>query len=72
MAVDLSWQEIRPVPTPKPAPAGLPKPQGQASLPGGASAAPAETSPNSLPSNLMTVVSPTTMGTSPQVAPQPK
>ncbi len=28
VAVDLSWQEIRPVPTPrKPAPAGLPKPQ---------------------------------------------
>jgi len=79
VAVDLSWQEIKPVPTPaaKPGPAGAPKPPGQASMPAapaaaaGASTA-AAASPNSLPSNMMAVVSPTAMGSSPQVPPQPK
>ncbi len=79
VAVDLSWQEIKPVPTPaaKPGPAGAPKPPGQASMlaapaPGPGSSTAAEVSPNSLPSNMMAVVSPTAMGSSPQVPPQPK
>ncbi len=79
VAVDLSWQEIKPVPTPagKPMPASAPKPPGQASMsapPGAATGSPvaAATSPNSLPSNIMAVVSPTAMGSSPQLSPQPK
>ncbi|HQT94238.1 MAG TPA: FxLYD domain-containing protein [Thermoanaerobaculaceae bacterium] len=79
VAVDLSWQEIKPVPTPaaKQVPAGAPKPPGQASMP--AAPAPAAgsptaaaASPNSLPPNMMAVVSPTAMGSSPQVPPQSK
>ncbi len=79
VAVDLSWQEIKPVPTPaaKPGPAGAPKPPGQASMPAAPAPARARStaaaaSPNSLPSNMMAVVSPTAMGSSPQVPPQPK
>ncbi len=80
VAVDLSWQEIKPAPTPSaknPANGTPPKPQGQASLTGAPAAAPGSpasvaSSPNSLPSNMMAVVSPTAMGSSPQVPPQPK
>jgi hypothetical protein len=79
VAVDLSWQEIKPVATPaaKQVPAGAPKPGGQASMSAAPAAAagpptPASVSPNSLPANMMAVVSPTAMGSSPQVPPQPK
>ncbi len=80
VAVDLSWQEIKPVPTPvakNPANGPPPKPQGQASLTSVPAAdpgwsRPAGSSPNSLPANMMAVTSPTAMGSSPQVPPQPK
>ena len=69
VAVDLSWQEIKPVSTP-----AAPKPQPAA--PVGAAGAPAEAttpsnpSPNAVPTNLMQLVPPTTQGTPPQVPPQ--
>ncbi len=80
VAVDLSWQEIKPVPTPaakNPANGTPPKPQGQASLTSAPAAdpgwsRPAGSSPNSLPANMMAVTSPTAMGSSPQVPSQPK
>ncbi|MDD5562325.1 MAG: FxLYD domain-containing protein [Thermoanaerobaculaceae bacterium] len=74
VAVDLSWQEIRPVPTPaaKPAAASQPRAPGQAALAVTPGEAPQAVSPNSLPSNTMAMVSPTAMGSAPQVPPQPK
>jgi hypothetical protein len=78
--VELSWQEIRPGPTAagKPATPAVPKPQGQALRSNAPAAAapglsiPAGASPNSVPSNIMSVVAPTTVGNSPQVPPPPK
>jgi hypothetical protein len=71
VAVDLSWQEIRPAT--KPTPPAAPKPAGQASLtaapetPGWTR--PAGSSPNALPSNVMAVAPANTTGTAPQVSP---
>jgi hypothetical protein len=77
VAVDLSWQDIRPVPkpagSPAPAPAAAaPKPQAPATpqaavpAPQGLSVA-SGSSPNSLPGNLMAVPAPNTLGSAPQV-----
>ena len=70
VAVDLSWQEIKPAPTPsaaKPQPAGT----GAAPAPKASPAAPSTASPNNYAPNATTMVSPTTLGTAPQVAPAP-
>jgi hypothetical protein len=76
VAVDLSWQDIRPVPkpagSPAPAPAAAtpkpqaPAPQAAAPVPQGWSVA-SGSSPNSLPANLMAVPAPTTLGQPAQV-----
>ncbi len=74
VAFDLTWQEIKPAPTPAPAaqaPAVAPKPVAPTApaAPSGGSGASTSPSPNSLSSNPMGLVSPNTMGTAPQVQP---
>lgn len=61
VAVDLSWQDIRPAPKPQAAPpqAAAPAPQGWSVASG--------SSPNSLPANLMAVPAPNILGSPPQV-----
>ncbi|MGD1146420.1 MAG: FxLYD domain-containing protein [Thermoanaerobaculaceae bacterium] len=68
VAVDLNWQEIKSVPTPS-----VPKtqPAGAGAAPKTASTTPASISPNAAPTNVMSIVSPTTLGTAPQVPPAP-
>ena len=71
VAVDLSWQEIRP--TTKPTAPAAQKPAGQASMTAAPQAPgwsrPAGSSPNALPSNVMAVAPANTTGTAPQVPP---
>jgi hypothetical protein len=75
VAIDLNWQEILPAPkpvgSPAPAPAATPNPQAppsQAAVPAQPGwSVPAGSSPNSLPSNLMAVPPPNTLGAPPQV-----
>ena len=75
VAFDLTWQEIKPVPTPGPVkqqpagaavPTAAPKPVARI---GGAGQS-ATASPNSLAANPLTPVSPNAMGTAPQAAPE--
>jgi hypothetical protein len=69
VAVDLSWQEIKPAPKPAAPPApGSPRPAATApaAAPSGWTV-PQSASPNTMPSNLLAVVAPTTVGTAPQV-----
>ncbi len=73
LAVDLTWQEIRPVEKPgaaaTPPPAAKPQaetPQAAATPPPGWSI-PANASPNSLPTNAMALPQPNNTGTAPQV-----
>lgn len=69
VAVDLSWQEIKPAPKPAAPPApGSPRPAATAPAvaPSGWTV-PQSASPNTMPSNLLAVVAPTTVGTAPQV-----
>jgi hypothetical protein len=76
VAVDLSWQDIRPVPKPAGSPAPAPAaatPKPQAPAPQAAAPAPpgwtvaSGSSPNSLPANLMAVPAANTVGSAPQV-----
>jgi len=67
VAVDLNWQEIKPIPTPV-----APKPQAGAaatSAPKTAATTPAYPAPNSVPTNVMGVMPPNTVGAAPQVPP---
>ncbi len=69
VAVDLSWQEIKPAPKPA-APPGPGSPRPAATPPAVAPSGwtvPQSASPNTMPSNLLAVVAPTTVGTAPQV-----
>ncbi len=67
VAVDLSWQEIKPAPSPAVKAPVAP----QAAAPKPETPAPSNPSPNAVPSNVMSLVSPTTLGTPAQVPPQP-
>ncbi len=73
LAVDLTWQEIRPVEKPPgtPKPVATPKPQGEGSqasaTPPPGWSIPADASPNTLPSNLMALPPPNSTGTAAQV-----
>ncbi len=71
VAVDLNWQEIRPVPVPT-APRTQPAPPPAAAGGGKPEATPLANNPepNAVPTNLMQLVPPTTLGTPPQVPPQ--
>ncbi len=70
VAFDLSWQEIKPIPTPAPAKA-QPAPAARPAAPKTGATAPSTASPNSVAPNVMSLASPTTMGTAPQAVPQP-
>lgn len=79
VAIDLTWQEIRPVPKPvaSPAPAAAPNPQAppsQAAAPGPQGwTRPAGSSPNTLPADLMAVPPANVLGSPGQVPPpEPK
>lgn len=65
VAFDLTWQEIKPNPTPS---GSKPQPAGAVPAPKTSSATPSTVSPNAA-SNVMSVVSPTTLGAAPQVPP---
>ena len=69
VAVDLSWQEIRPVPTPAAPKAQTPVPMGAAAKPE-ATALPNNPSPMAVQTNPMSLVPPTSVGTAPQAPPQ--
>jgi hypothetical protein len=81
VAVDLSWQDIRPAPKPVGSPAPAPAPAGgaapkaapsQASAPGPQGwTRPAGSSPNTLPANLMAVPPANVVGSPGQVPPPP-